>query len=83
MDHDYDVTSQVIGCAIEVHKALGPGLKEKPYAAALCESLSRKGIKFEIERTVPLRFEGVLIGNHRPDLIVENTVVVEVPFHFH
>ena len=78
MDHDYDVTSQVIGCAIEVHKALGPGLKEKPYAAALCESLSRKGIKFEIERTVPLRFEGVLIGNHRPDLIVENTVVVEV-----
>jgi GxxExxY protein len=78
VDHDYDVTSRVIGCAIEVHKALGPGLKEKSYSAALCESLSRQGIEFDCERTVPLRFAGVHIGSHRPDLIVENTVVVEV-----
>ena len=38
MDHDYHVTGLVIGCAIEVHKVLGPGLKENSYQKALCEA---------------------------------------------
>ena len=78
MDHDYEVSGRVIGCAIDVHKVLGPGLKEKPYEAALCQALSKKGIQFTRGRTVTLHFEGARIGDHRPDLIVENTVVVEV-----
>ena len=78
MVHDYQITGLVIGCAIEVHKALGPGLKEDSYVNALCEALARQNIKYERERTFPVAYQGVRVGKYRPDLIVENTVVVEV-----
>ena len=78
MDHDYQVSGLVIGCAIEVHKSLGPGLKERPYVYALCAALCSRGIKYERERTVPVSFQGVRVGKYIPDLIVANTVVVEV-----
>lgn len=78
MDHDYLVTGQVIGCAIEVHKNLGPGLKEDSYENALCEALARQNIKYDRERTFPVAYQGVRVGKYRPDLIVENAVVVEV-----
>ena len=50
MDHDFQVTGSIIGCAIEVHKALGPGLKEEAYAIALAAALTKKQIKFESQR---------------------------------
>lgn len=78
MDHDYQVTGQVIGGAIEVHKALGPGLKERVYAAALREALAARNVHYECERVVPVQFAGVKVGDYRPDLIVEQCVVVEV-----
>lgn len=78
MVHDFQISGLVIGCAIEVHKGLGPGLKERAYAAALRQALDRKNIRYECERTVPVQFEGVQVGTYRPDFVVENTVVVEV-----
>ena len=78
MDHDYSISGLVIGCAIDVHKKLGPGLKEDSYENALCEALARKNIKFEKERTFRVTFEGKSVGKYRPDLIVEKTVVVEI-----
>jgi GxxExxY protein len=78
MDHDYSVTGLVIGCAIAVHKQLGPGLKEESYENALCAALARQKIRFERERTYRVKFERVAVGKYRPDLIVEDTVVVEV-----
>ena len=78
MVHDYQVSGLVIGCAIEVHKSLGPGLKESSYAAALCEAFNSKNIRYERERTVPVDFQGIRVERYRPDLIIENTVVVEV-----
>ena len=78
MVHDYQVSGLVIGCAIEVHKSPGPGLKEQSYAAALCEAFNSKNVRYECERTIPAEFHGVRVGKYRPDLIVENTVVVEV-----
>lgn len=78
MNHDYQVTGLVIGCAIEVHKALGPGLKEKTYTAALRESLDQRNLISSTEQTWSVRFNGVKVGTYRPDLIVQNTVVVEV-----
>jgi GxxExxY protein len=78
MDHDYQVSGLIIGCAIEVHKALGPGLKEKTYTSALREVFDRRNMLYVCERTWPVKFDGVKVGNYRPDLIVENTVVVEV-----
>ena len=78
MNHDYSISGLVIGCAIEVHKQLGPGLKEETYENALCEALARQKVRFERERTFRVKFENVAVGKYRPDLIVENTVVVEV-----
>jgi len=71
-------TQPIIGCAIEVHKELGPGLLEAPYHAALCLALAAAGLSFERERSFPALFKGVKVGDYRPDLIVNNEVVVEI-----
>jgi GxxExxY protein len=78
MDHDEIVTAQIIGCAIEVHRQLGPGLLENAYHTALCIELARRKIKFVREPMIPLEYEGVRVGDYKPDLVVENLVVVEV-----
>ena len=78
MDHDHTTTDRIIGCAIEVHRALGAGLLESAYQTALCFELAHRGLRFDRERLVPLEYHGVRIGEYRPDLIVEQSVVVEV-----
>jgi len=79
MEDDRDpLTERIIGCAIEVHRQLGPGLLVKPYDTALCIALARAGIRFERQRKVALIFEGVHVGDYFPDLIVEEEVVVEI-----
>jgi GxxExxY protein len=78
MDHDFRVSGLVIGCAIEVHKALGPGLKEEAYEIALCKALAERSVKFESQPRIKASFEGTPVGTYKPDLIVEQTVVVEV-----
>jgi GxxExxY protein len=78
MDHDYRVTGLVIGCAIEVHKSLGPSLKESSYHKALCEALSERNIRYAAQQSVQVLFKGTPVGTYQPDLIVENVVVVEL-----
>jgi len=78
MDHDQLVSNSVIGCAIEVHRRLGAGLLESAYQTALCVELAHNGIHFDRQRVCPLEYRGAVIGKYRPDLIVENTVVVEI-----
>src|SRR5688572_24822462 len=78
MDHDQLISEQVIGCAIEVHKDLGPGLLERPYLVAMCVELAHRGVSFERERLIKLEYRGVQIGDYIPDLIVASTVVVEI-----
>ena len=78
MDHDYQISGLVIGCAIEVHRALGPGLKEKAYEIALCKALSKRQLKYVAQRSLEVSFEGTPVGSYQPDLIVANTVVVEI-----
>lgn len=56
------LTEQVIGCAIEVHKALGPGLLESAYEIPMRIQLAKRGIKFEHQRVIPLVFDGVKVG---------------------
>ena len=72
------LTERIIGGAIEVHRALGPGLLEAPYQAAMCLELHAAGIPFERERAYPVLYRGVRIGDYRPDLIVQSAVVVEI-----
>jgi GxxExxY protein len=71
-------TEPIIGCAIEVHKELGPGLLEAPYHGAMCIALAAAGLSFEREKAFPAMFKGVRVGDYRPDLIVNGEVVVEV-----
>ena len=78
MDHDILISEKVIGCAIDVHKDLGPGLLERPYLIGLCVELAHRQIAFERERKIPLTYRNVQIGDYIPDLVVEGTIVVEV-----
>jgi GxxExxY protein len=72
------VTDQIIGCAIEVHRTLGPGLLESVYEKALCFELQHRGINFDSQLTVPIVYKGQSLGEHRLDLLVENQIVVEL-----
>jgi GxxExxY protein len=78
MDHDPTTTEKIIGCAITVHEELGAGLLESAYHTALCIELAKHGVRFQREPMVPLSYDGIHVGNFRPDLIVEGRVVVEI-----
>lgn len=74
-----DLTEQIIGAAIEVHKAIGPGLMESIYEECLCHELGLRRLKFKRQMMVPVVYKGVnLECGHRLDLLVEDTVVVEL-----
>lgn len=74
-----DLTEQVIGAAIEVHKALGPGLLESAYAECLCHELKLRRISFRREIEVPVLYKGVTLDcGYRLDLLVEDAVIIEL-----
>jgi len=74
-----DLTEQIIGAAITVHRQLGPGLLESAYAACLCRELELRGVAFEHEKPMPLEYKGVEVdGGYRLDLIVDGRVIVEL-----
>lgn len=72
------VTEGIIGCAIEVHRQLGPGLLEGTYESALCIELDDAGWKYMRQPIVPVVYKGRTIGEYRLDLMVEDLVVVEI-----
>ena len=74
-----ELTEQIIGAAIEVHKALGPGLLEGIYEQCLCRELALRNLKFERQLIVPVTYKGVTLEcKYRVDILVENTVVLEL-----
>jgi GxxExxY protein len=73
------LTEKIIGCAIEVHRNLGPGLLESVYRECLIVELQVEALHVESERQVPLEYKGRRIrGSLKMDLVVENCVVVEL-----
>ena len=72
------VMSDVIGCAIRVHRALGPGFLESIYQKAMHTELAATGLSYESERPVRVKYRDVEIPGQRVDLIVERLVVVEL-----
>ncbi|HEX7088386.1 MAG TPA: GxxExxY protein [Vicinamibacterales bacterium] len=72
------LTGQIIGCALDVHRELGPGLFEKAYERALCVALSARRVQFLRQVPCPVSYRGQIVGTSRCDLLVENLVVVEV-----
>ena len=86
---DTDLSSRVIGAAIEVHKALGPGFLESFYEEALCIELACLEIPHERQKAIEIAYKSQKIGEHRLDLLVDGRLVVELkavqsldPIHF-
>jgi GxxExxY protein len=73
-----ELTEKIIGSAIEVHKQLGPGFVESIYENALVTELRRRGIKVSQQVELPVKYKGTEVGHHRLDLLVEDTIVVEL-----
>lgn len=73
------LTEKIIGAAMEVHKALGPGLLESVYQACLAREFTLQGIPFEPEKVLPVEYKGVLLESGlRMDFVVAEKVVVEL-----
>ena len=74
-----DTTGQIIGSAIEVHKALGPGLLEAVYEECLCKELESRSIKVQRQLEVPIEYKGNRLKvEYRLDLLVNDEVIVEL-----
>lgn len=73
------LTEQVIGAAIDVHRALGPGLLESAYEACLAYELAERGLSVERQKALPVVYKGVALDcGYRLDLLVEKRLVVEL-----
>ncbi|MES2277704.1 MAG: GxxExxY protein [Bacteroidota bacterium] len=76
--NEQELSNIVIGLAIEVHKALGPGLLESAYKECLCYKIIKSGLYVEKEKAMPLVFEEIKLEvGYRIDLLVENKLVIE------
>jgi len=74
-----DLSKRVIGCAIEVHRALGPGLLEATYEKCLAHELTLNGIAFESQCSFPVEYKEVFLDcGYRADFFVEDTLIVEL-----
>ena len=74
-----ELSHSVVGCAIRVHTALGPGLLESAYEACLQYELSRAGLRVEAQKPLPLVYQTVKLEcGYRVDLLVENKLILEV-----
>lgn len=73
-----ELTERVIACAIAVHKELGPGLLESVYESALTIELFQQGLRFHRQHQLPVRYKGESVGTLRVDMLVEDTVVLEL-----
>src|SRR5690606_11365550 len=72
------LTGKIIGCALEVHKALGNGFQEVVYQRALAIELGLQGVSFERKKEMPLSYKGYDIGTRRVDFFVEELIMVEI-----
>jgi GxxExxY protein len=78
MDGPVDITEEIIKCAIEVHRALGPGFRERTYEEALAFEMLEHGIQFTRQVCIPVRYKGRVVGDYHLDFVVAETAVVEV-----
>ena len=76
--HFDPLSNRAIGAAIAVHKELGPGFREELYDNALCLEFDRRGVPYERQLDIPVRYHGVVVGTHTLDLLVEKALVVEL-----
>jgi GxxExxY protein len=74
-----EITDKIIGAAIEVHRVLGPGLLESAYEECLCHELKLRGLAFQRQVQLPVRYKEVLLDcGYRLDLVVAEALVIEI-----
>jgi len=74
-----EITQQIIGASIEVHRELGPGIIEKAYEESLCHELHLRGLEFRRQQAVPIFYKGVKLSvNLWLDLLVGDRVIVDL-----
>jgi len=74
-----ELSSRIIGAAIEVHKTLGPGLLESVYEECLCHELRLKGFSFERQKLLPIQYKGKQLDcGYRLDIVVEKAIILEL-----
>ena len=73
-----EITSSILGCCFEVMKEVGPGFQERIYKNALLMAMKQKGLQVEIEKPFEVIFRDKVIGRYSADLVVGNTVIVEL-----
>jgi len=75
----FELSDAIIGCALTVHKELGPGLLETTYETCLAHELSLNNLKFERQKSLPVKYRGTVIDcGYRIDLLVENQAILEL-----
>jgi GxxExxY protein len=77
LEHE-DLTARIIGAAIEVHRRLGPGFLESVYEKALIIELKKRGMAVQNQMEVTVTYDGEEVGAHRLDLLVDDTIVVDL-----
>ena len=75
---EYDLAGQIIGLAMKVHRILGPGFLESVYQKALLYELVKAGFKVESDKPIQVRYESVIVGDFKADLIVNDELIVEL-----
>lgn len=74
-----ELSSKIIGAAIEVHRTLRPGLLESTYEECLCHELSLRGVLFERQEPLPVKYKGKTLDcGYRLDVVVENVIIIEL-----
>ena len=76
MEHE-QLTETIIGCAMNVHRTLGPGFLESVYQKALMHELGKVGLRVECEKAIQVHYDGVVVGDFAADMLVEGVVMVE------
>jgi len=77
--NENEIGERVLGCALKVHKALGPGLMESVYESCLAHELGKAGLPFDRQLSLPVTYDGVIIeAGYRLDLLVQRQVVIEI-----
>jgi len=72
-----ELTDKIIKCAIDVHKTLGPGFLESIYENALIYEFRQQGLRIEEQKLISIPYKKVVVGEHRLNLLVEDSVIVE------
>jgi len=74
-----NISKNIIGAAIEVHKVLGPGLLESAYEECLCRELALRGVQYTRQLSIPIEYKNTKIDcGYRLDVLVEDSIVVEI-----